>query len=63
MVKCFAIVLALSTLVPSEKALYYMIGGYYVTNVEGIKDLPPTAVKAANQFLNDYIEEKKESGK
>ena len=43
--------------VPSEKAMKYIIGGYLVTNIEHIDELPPNLVKAANRFLEEYTEE------
>lgn len=55
----FALIVAgvLSAFVPSERGLYTMIGVYAVTNVEGVEDIPPNLVKAANEYLTKYAEE------
>lgn len=44
----------LAAAIPTSKALYTIVGGYYVTNLDGIKDLPPNVVAAANNFLKKY---------
>lgn len=50
-----------SNLIPSEKQMMYMIGGYAATNVENIEKLPKNVVNAANKFLESYTDaEKKE---
>jgi hypothetical protein len=43
-------------MIPSEKALYKIIGAYAVTNIEGVEKLPPNIVKAANNFLEGLID-------
>jgi len=49
----------LSNLVPTSKQMMYLIGGYAVTNVQGVSALPENVVNAANKFLEDFsIEEK-----
>lgn len=40
--------------IPSQGQWYTLIGGYYVTNIDGISDLPPNIVDAANKFLENY---------
>jgi hypothetical protein len=53
--------LVISCLIPTTKDWYVLIGGYAVTHVEGIGDLPANVVGAANEFLKQYQpEEKKE---
>ena len=49
-----------SALIPSHKTLKYMIGGYVITNADGIENLPDNVVKAANEFLERYNEQNKE---
>lgn len=50
-----AVLLAiLGGMVPSTDAMKYIIGGYFVTNIETIDQLPPNIVKAANKFLEEY---------
>jgi len=44
----------LSVMIPSEKQMMYMIGGYAATNVDGIEKLPKNVVSAANKFLEDF---------
>lgn len=46
--------------IPSKKDIYSIIGGYYVTNIDGISQLPLNAVGAANEFLEGYIKEHEE---
>jgi hypothetical protein len=51
----YAIVFALiSSALPSERQLKYILGGYVVTNIVGLNELPPNIIKAANKFLEDY---------
>ena len=53
--------LMLAAVLPSSQQLYTIAGGYYATNIEGVKDLPPNVIKAANKFLEDFtIDENKE---
>ena len=40
--------------VPTKEEMTYIVGGYFVTNVEDIEKLPPNLVKSANKFLEDY---------
>ena len=52
----------ISTLIPSEKQLYFIAGGYAATNIAGIDKLPGNVVKAANDWLegiNKESEDKK----
>jgi hypothetical protein len=46
-------------LIPSEKQMMYLIGGYAATNVENIEKLPKNVVDAANKFLEDYTTQDK----
>lgn len=49
----------ISTVIPSERQMYFIAGGYIVTNIDGIKDLPPNLVGAANDFLKNLSKENK----
>lgn len=49
-----AVLLVLYMITPTKQTAYLMIGGYAVTNVEGIKELPANVVGAANHFLKEY---------
>ena len=50
-----------SVLIPDEEQMWYIVGGYAVTNVEGIQELPENIVGAANAFLEKYQPEATES--
>ena len=50
-----------SVLIPKEDQMWYIVGGYAVTNVEGIQELPENIVGAANAFLEKYQPEATES--
>lgn len=39
---------------PSKEQIYTIVGGYAVTNVEGIDKLPKNMVAAANKFLEEF---------
>lgn len=59
--KTFAMVIAivsglLSALIPNERGIYLILGGYYVTNTEEIRELPENVVGAANAWLKNYKE-------
>lgn len=43
---------------PSKESLYTIMGGYYVTHIEGIDKLPPNVVGAMNKFLEQYEDDK-----
>jgi len=45
------LILILGAFIPSKDAMKYIIGGYAVTNLEGIEKLPKNLVNAANAFL------------
>lgn len=47
-------------LVPSGQGMYRIVGGYYVTNLENISELPKNALGAANAFLKRYAEDEAE---
>lgn len=47
----------LQAVIPSERGLMMMVGGYFVTNIDGIEKLPPNVVGAASEFLERYIDE------
>lgn len=49
----------LGILIPPPRAIYTTIGVYVVTNIDGIENLPPNLVKAANKFLEDYTSSEK----
>ena len=47
----------LSASIPTHRGMQYLVGGYVVvkaSEIEGVKDLPPNFVKAANKFLEKY---------
>ncbi len=48
------ILMTVGVAIPSKSGLYTIVGGYYATNLEGAKDLPPNILKAANKFLEQY---------
>lgn len=41
----------IGAIIPSKQDLYFILGGHYVTNIEGIDKLPPSIIKATNAFL------------
>lgn len=45
------------SLLPDEKQIMLLTGGYVVTNTEGVNELPDNIVNAANNFLKDYTKE------
>lgn len=47
-------------LLPDKEQITYLVGGYFVTNIEDINKLPPNLIKSANQFLENYISDDKE---
>jgi len=50
-------IILLFTFIPSTKDAFTIIGGHYATNIEGTEKLSPNMVKAANKFIEDYLEE------
>lgn len=48
---------ALLLLAPDEKQVKFLAGGYVVTNVEGIAELPENIVESANTFLKSIADE------
>ena len=48
----------MAILIPSNKQMMYMIGGYAATNVEGVEKLPKNIADAANKFLEQYTDVK-----
>ena len=57
----FAVFFIIIVLSPSRSQIVYLIGGYYVTNIEEIGDIPPNLVRAANKFLEDFSVEQPET--
>lgn len=55
----FVVFMLLTAAVPSTKGAMMMVGGYFATNLEGIEELPPNIVKAANAFLKQYTQDGK----
>ena len=47
----------LLSLAPDEKQVKFLAGGYVVTNVEGIAELPENIVESANTFLKSIADE------
>ncbi len=50
------LILALVLLIaaPDRKDIYMILGGYYVTNSEQIKQLPDNVLGAVNTFMHEY---------
>lgn len=48
---------AIAIVSPSEEQLQKIIGGYVVTNIEGIEQLPENLVDYANKFLEGESQE------
>lgn len=62
--KALIIFISISALVnftPTNKDLTIILGGYYVTNSEQIKELPDNVVGAINSFLGEYADKAKET--
>lgn len=53
-----AVLLVLHILIPSTRDAMLIVGGYYATNIEGVKELPENVVDAANAFLKEYATDK-----
>lgn len=51
--------LLIGVVIPDNRQMTYLIGGYAATNVENIEKLPKNVVNAANKFLEDYTEQPK----
>lgn len=52
------LLLIVCNLIPNERQMYTIIGGYAVTNIEGIDKLPKNLIGAANKFIENYAEPK-----
>lgn len=50
-------------LTPTNKDVAIILGGYYVSNSEEIKQLPDNVAKTANIFLKNYIDSQNEKAK
>ncbi len=48
-------VLFIGVLIPTNDALKYIIGGYVITNIEGIEKLPKNLIKYANTILEEEV--------
>lgn len=48
----------LAMAIPDTKTLIAMYGISYVTQIDGVKDVPPELVKFIKKFMADYMEEK-----
>lgn len=62
-IKVCLIPLLLSFALPSTNDWKLIVGGYYVTNIQGIEQLPPDIVLAAHKFLKEYGDTEKEKPK
>lgn len=49
---------AIATLIPSWEQMKFLIGGYYVTNIEGIETIPANMVDLINNFITEMQSEK-----
>ena len=47
----------IGVLIPGERAMYTIVGGYIATNIEDVEKLPANTVKALNKLLEDYTEQ------
>jgi hypothetical protein len=52
--------LLIGVLIPSEKQLYFIAGGYVATNTEGVKELPDNIMNAANSWLENIADAAKQ---
>jgi len=60
LIKYIIFFMLIGIFIPSNKQMMYLMGGYAVTNIEGIEKLPKNVMGAANKFLKDFnIEDKK----
>lgn len=48
-----AVMMFINSLTPNDNQVYKMAGAYFVTNIDGIAQLPPNLIKAANDFITD----------
>ncbi len=48
-------VLFIGVLIPTSDTLKYIIGGYVITNIEGIEKLPKNLIKYANTILEEEV--------
>lgn len=49
----------LTVVIPDKKTIVAMYAVPYVTQIEGIKDVPPEMVKFIRKYMADYINEDK----
>lgn len=47
----------IAALIPSTTGMYRIIGGYFVTDIEGIEKLPPAVVDAAEAWLKSVAKD------
>jgi hypothetical protein len=59
LVAVFVTLVTIGTLIPNREQMMFIAGSYFVTNVEGIKDLPPNIVAAANAALEELAKKGK----
>lgn len=50
----------LSAVTPTTNQAFMIMGGYYVTNIDDIEKLPPNVIKAANGFIENYLNEEED---
>jgi hypothetical protein len=43
-----------SALTPSQEKIALIFGGYMISNIDGVKDIPPNLVKAMNTVLEQF---------
>ncbi len=48
------LLLVLDVSTPNREQIKYLVGGYFVTNIEEIENIPPNLVNSMNKFLEDY---------
>lgn len=47
----FALFFLIHSIIPGERHMYLLVGGYAATNIDGIDRLPKNIVNAANAYL------------
>ncbi len=57
-ISLFLIFSIFSVLIPTERQIYQIVGGYSVTNIEGISKLPANLVGVANKYLEELQKSK-----
>ena len=59
LVAIFVTLITISALIPNREQMMFIAGSYFVANIEGIKDLPPNIISAANAALEELAKKGK----